>query len=81
MLVCLGALGGAWVTGHGAGVRLSQVVGHDLVELPLCDITELQVLDLDSFTGVTNMIDLRLHLIKVALEAFFRFLIGKFDFF
>ena len=39
------------------------------------------MLDLDSFSSVANVVDLRLHLVEVALEAFFRFLIGKFDFF
>ena len=60
---------------------LCQVVGHDLIELSLSDVTELQMFYLDSLARVSDLIHLRLHLVHVTLQPLLALLVGEFNLF
>jgi hypothetical protein len=47
---------------------LGKVVWHNFIKLPLGNVRELEVLDLDSLSGVLDLVDLLLHLVEVPCQ-------------
>ena len=66
---------------RGFAEGLSQVIWHNFIKFTLCYITELQMFNLDAFPCVSDMVDVRLHFVQVALESLFVFLIREFNIF
>ena len=60
---------------------LSQVIWHNFIEFTLCDITELQMFNLNAFPCVSDMVDVRFHFIQVTFEPLLVFLICEFNIF
>ena len=60
---------------------LCEVVGHDLIELTLCNVAKLEMFDFYPFTGVPHLIDLRFHLIEIAFQPLFTLLVREVNLF
>ena len=68
-------------SGNRPRVYLRQVIRHNLIELSLGDVAEFEVLDFNALSGVPDLVNLRLHLVKVTLQSLLTLLVGEFDLF
>ena len=59
----------------------SEVIWHDTVYYVLNDIERLQMFKCDAFARVFNLINVKLHFVKVFLQSLFGFLVCDFDLF
>ena len=69
---------GPW---YRARILLSQVIRHDLIEFTLSDVAELKMLNLNAFSRVPHLIDLRFHLVEISFEALLTLLVCEVDLF